>query len=437
MTGPINFFKGHPTLNLLPNQDLADAFRRVLVEQNFSHFESDASNKYPLEYGTDPGNLETRETIIKWSNGKYGRETSNADFVNLTAGSSYGAANILLACTRLDITKHVFLVSPTYFLINYAFIDAGFEGKMSAVVETPDSEYEIDLAGFERRLQELDQKYGLESVSEKEINIVHDPTHRGLRKFYRYAMYLVPTFSNPGGISYSAKTRTKLLEIARKHDVLLISDDVYDFLAYDVEAPRPAKLNHIDEDTLPEGWKYGNTVSNASFSKLIAPGLRTGWQETASRYLAQQLATTGPNKSGGTPSQLNICVVQDMIETSVVDKCILKLISVFKARADTLVSALHKHLPSKYLKVDGGEGGYFIWCSVNADGIDLAKTLKILSNKHQVIIAEGFHFEVEGDSKGWGINSARLCVAYLTEEEIQEGIAKWEEVIKSEYPELY
>ena len=437
MSGPINFFKGHPTLNLLPNKELAHAYETVLLGNNLALLESDPSDKFPLEYGTDPGNLSTRKTIIKWSNSKYGRESFDADVVNLTAGSSYGAANVLSACTRPDITKHVFLVSPTYFLINYAFIDAGFEGKMSSVLETSGGEYDIDLAGFEQKLQQLDREHGLEQVTTAEINIVDDPTQRGKRKFYRYVLYLVPTFSNPGGLTYSTRTRSKLLEIARNHDVLLLSDDVYDFLAYDEEARKPLKLNHIDEDTLPDGWIYGNTVSNASFSKLIAPGLRTGWQETATKYLAQQLATTGANKSGGTPSQLNICVVEEMIKLGIVDECISRLIRIFKSRADTLVKALHEHLPSQLLKVDGGQGGYFIWCNVQAQEVDVSKTLELLKRENQVVIAEGFHFEVEGDSKGWGKNCARLCVAFLTEEEIEEGIRKWGDIMKREYPELY
>ncbi|OBA22274.1 PLP-dependent transferase [Metschnikowia bicuspidata var. bicuspidata NRRL YB-4993] len=437
MTRPINFFKGHPTLTLLPNQELADAYRRVLVEQNFSHSDNDPSNRYPLEYGTDPGNLSTRETILQWSNSRYGRKTDDPDVVNLTAGSSCGAANILLACTRSNITKHVFLVSPTYFLINYAFIDAGFEGQMSAVMETAGEEYDIDIAGLEQKLQELDRKHGLEAVSAKEINVIHDPTQRGPRKFYRYAMYLVPTFSNPGGISYSTKTRSKLLEIARKHDVLLISDDVYDLLDFGLETPKLPKINHIDQDTLPDGWVYGNSVSNSSFSKLIAPGLRTGWQETATPCLAQQLATTGSNKSGGTPAQLNICVVQNMIQTGDLDRCISRLNLAFRARAKALVSALQRHLPAKYLKIGGGQGGYFVWCTIDAEDVDVGKTLEILRDEHQVLIAEGHHFEVEGDSKGWGKKCARLCVAYLDEEEIEEGISKWGEIMQREYPGLY
>lgn len=430
----INFFKGHPTVSLLPKEELAAAYRKVIVDNVYWDFESDTANRHPLQYGTDPGNLTIRDCVAKWSNGRFGRKSYNPELLNLTAGSSYGAANILTACTDTEHTKHVFLVSPTYFLINYAFIDAGFEGKMSAVLETPGAEYEIDLDGLEAQLAALDAKYGLEPVEKDEINIVDDPTGRGKRKTYRYAMYLVPSFSNPGGLTYSEKTRRKLLEIARRHDLLLISDDVYDFLAYNGEPP-VLKINLIDEDTLPAGWKYGNSVSNSSFSKIIAPGLRCGWQETAGAALAEQLATTGANKSGGTPSQLSTFVVQEFIESGTLDKVISNLAKVFKARAEVLLAALKKYLPEKYLTVYGGDGGYFVWVKIDAD-INLADVLAVLK-KEKVVIAEGHHFEVEGDKKGWGAHYARLCVALLTEEQIEEGIKQWGLVLRKEHPELY
>ena len=115
---------------------------------------------------------------------------------------------------------------------------------MSSVEETPGEEYDIDLELLERRLTQLNAEHGLPEVDAHEINIVSDLICRGSRKFYRYVMYLVPTFSNPGGMTYSQKTRTKLLQIARKNDMLLLCDDVYDFLSYRDHVP-PPKLNHI------------------------------------------------------------------------------------------------------------------------------------------------------------------------------------------------
>lgn len=429
----INFFKGHPSLLMLPTEELVAAYQKVIVENQHKDYELSPDNIHPLQYGTDPGNLDIRERVVKWTNGKFGRTNHSPDSVNLTGGASFGAATILAVCSDPVVTKQVFLVSPTYFLINYAFIDAGFAGKMSAIKETPKAEYQIDLDALESKLCALDAENGLEAVQDKEINIMEDPSGRGPRKFYRYVMYLVPTFSNPGGLVYSYETRLKLIQIARKHDLLLISDDVYDYLSYDGKPP-VLKMNHIDADTLPEGWKYGNTVSNCSFSKIVAPGLRTGWQETATPALAQQLATSGDRKSGGAPGQLNSFIVNEFIESGTLDATISRFVATYKARADVLKAAIKKYLP-KDTTVYGGDGGYFFW--VEIDGLNLAESLDTFAEEQQVVIANGTHFEVTGDVLGWGQKGARLCVSLLTEEEIEEGIRKWGEFLREKHGELF
>lgn len=432
----IDFFKGHATLGLLPSDQIAAAYDKILKEEPYPHYQRDAQNTHPLHYGTDPGNLRIRENVVKWANGKFGRTQNDPNKINLTGGASYGAANILTSCTSFSVTIQAFAVSPTYFLINYAFMDAGFEGKMTAIKETPGEKYDIDIDRLETRLKELDAENGLQEVKETEVNIFEDPTGRGPRKMYRYVMYLVPTFSNPGAITYSVQTRKKLLEVARKHDLLLICDDVYDYLCYDLQ-PKVPKLSHLDEDSLPDGFKYGNTVSNCSFSKIIAPGLRVGWQETATPLLAKQLASTGANISGGTPGQLSTFVVNNFILSGELDKSIEVFANAFKSRAQTLRSAVAKHLPVNHMKFYGGDGGYFCWVYIDSPNFDLEQTLKIVQEKHSVRIPNGNFFEVAGDPVGWGKSGARLCVALLTEEEIEEGIEKWGSVIRSLHPELY
>lgn len=437
MTEQINFFKGHPTINLLPHKQLSDSFQKVLLTSGNSNFdyENNPDNRHPLQYGTDPGNLSIRESIFRWSSSRYNRPMADPDTFNLTNGSSFGALTILTGCTNHEITKHAFLVSPTYFLINTTFFDFGFEGKMSAINETPGGEYEIDLPHLEARLHQLNEKYGYSQVASEEINIL-STFDRGPRKVYRYVMYMVPSFSNPGGLTYSQKTRTKLLEIARLNDLLVITDDVYDFLHYN-DGPAVPKVTHIDLDTLPKGWKYGNSISNASFSKIIAPGLRVGWHETPTELLAQQLATIGAVRSAGTPSQLNTFVVQDLIETGQLNGIIEKLVSVYTLRAKVMIDAIKESLPLKYTEVYGGDGGYFVWVGIKADGVDLKKTIQEVETKHHVVIADGSNFEVAGDAQGWGKTNARLCVALLTEEQIQKGIKLWAEVIRAHYPHLY
>ncbi|EGW30254.1 uncharacterized protein SPAPADRAFT_63096 [Spathaspora passalidarum NRRL Y-27907] len=430
MSKVINFFKGHPTRQLLPAKEIAASYQKILTTSDYLEYDTDPANQHPLTYGTDPGNLAVRETISKWVDKKFNRTTpSDPDCINLTSGASYGIANILTSVSNVNITKRIFIVAPTYFLINNVFIDLGYEGKLTGINETHGQEYEIDLKYLEQQLELYSE--GLESVNER-TNVVSDP-NRGERKYYRFVMYLVPTFSNPGGLSYSLKTRTKLVELARKYDLLIISDDVYELLDY-TNVPLISKFNHIDRDSLTNCNTYGNTISNATFSKIIAPGLRVGWQETATPKLVAQLAETGANKSGGTPAQLSTLVVADLIQTGEIEKIISKFIETYSERAKVLKDSVSKYLPQG-TKVFGGDGGYFLW--VELPITNHQEIVDILAKKHSVILAGGEHFEVTGDERHWGENCVRLSISFLSKEEIQEGIKLWGDVLKEKYSELY
>lgn len=426
---PINFFKGHPSSELLPAKQIAGAYQRALLA-DYASYDNDPENRHPLTYGNDSGNLNIRRTICVWNDRLFHRsKETDVECVNLTAGASYGFANILSSVTDTSsFTKRAFIVSPTYFLINPSFIDAGFENKLTAVLETPEEEYEIDLKYLQEQLEFYDGDLG--PVGDKEINIFPDTAGRADRKIYRYVMYLVPTFSNPGGLVYSTKTRTKLIELARKHDMLIISDDVYEVLDFNGSYKNIPRFCCLDRDTLPKNFKFGNTISNATVSKFMAPGLRFGWQETVTPSLVRQLAVTGANQSGGSPGHLASFAVNDLITTGEADKLIASLNIVYKSRSDKLKYSIKKYLPSS-TKVYGGDGGYFVWVRIETN-IDHTKIVKILAEEYNVILASGDNFEVCGDVKGWGKNCVRLAISYLTEEHIEEGIKKWGEVLRRE-----
>lgn len=83
--------------------------------------------------------------------------------------------------------------------------------------------------------------------------------------------------------------REQLVRLAREFDALIITDDVYDFLQWSPDPHktlsqpgRAAQPRLVDVDRYLDGGprdEWGNTVSNGSFSKLIGPGMRTGWAE--------------------------------------------------------------------------------------------------------------------------------------------------------------
>lgn len=94
----------------------------------------------------------------------------------------------------------------------------------------------------------------------------------------------------------SQARRKALLQLARRHDALVICDDVYDLVYWPTEwHARPDSLpvditRVVDLDTANDGRdlsaeEFGNCVSNGSFSKIIGPGCRVGWAEATPRFI--------------------------------------------------------------------------------------------------------------------------------------------------------
>jgi DNA-binding transcriptional MocR family regulator len=75
------------------------------------------------------------------------------------------------------------------------------------------------------------------------------------------------TLGNPLGVTMPDADRLRLLDVLRKHDVVLIEDDVYGDLRFDGVRPTPAQFHGRGVRVLTCG----------SFSKTAAPGYRIGW----------------------------------------------------------------------------------------------------------------------------------------------------------------
>ncbi|PZG03043.1 PLP-dependent aminotransferase family protein [Nonomuraea aridisoli] len=78
------------------------------------------------------------------------------------------------------------------------------------------------------------------------------------------ALYCMPTAHNPTAVTLSPQRRQAIVDIARRHDLMIIEDDVFGLLAQDAVTPLAALA--------PE-----RTLYLTSLSKTIAPGLRCGF----------------------------------------------------------------------------------------------------------------------------------------------------------------
>ena len=90
------------------------------------------------------------------------------------------------------------------------------------------------------------------------------------------AVYLMPSVHNPLGSVMDAATRLRIIEVVRKHDLLIIEDAAYAFLEAD---PPPSLFALAPERTLHVG----------GFSKSLATGLRLGYVVSPEIHLQQLL----------------------------------------------------------------------------------------------------------------------------------------------------
>src|SRR5215218_8725729 len=80
-------------------------------------------------------------------------------------------------------------------------------------------------------------------------------------------VYTIPTFQNPSGRTLSRENRLRLIDLARDRGALVFEDDPYGELRFEGEP-----LPRLFELAGGEG-----VVFLSSFSKTVAPGIRTGY----------------------------------------------------------------------------------------------------------------------------------------------------------------
>ncbi|KAI2470784.1 PLP-dependent transferase [Annulohypoxylon bovei var. microspora] len=446
---PINLLIGRPTPRLQAADKLAAASQVVLLQPEKSD--------WALTYGPDHGEDEIREHVATWLSRKYlpAPGPITQDRIIITNGASGALTAILQKFTDPLYTRRMFLVEPAYFLAINSFLDAGFGHKMQGV---PEDDEGIDLEFLRRQLEKEESKNadasGAQTTKLESL---------GYRKLYKYALYVVPTLSNPSGKTMSLHHRKALVELARKYDILLIADDVYDFLAWPVDdniphehLELPPRLVDIDRQ-MGGMSEWGNTVSNGSFSKLSAPGLRVGWCEATPSFV-YGLSQAGATHSGGCQSQYTCYLIDHMLVSGVLEEHVQNtLIPIYRRRYNTLVDAIKTHLYPLGVKISTGlpyetyakdskgdrvqtklAGGFFMYLDYpNKETFPTAADInRIGGDEHALKIAPGEIFIVKGDPEshkradaGWN-RGTRLCWAWNEEDVIVESIQRLAKIIQ-------
>ncbi len=218
-------------------------------------------------------------------------------------------------------------------------------------------------------------------------------------------IYTVPTFQNPQGWTMTLARRKALVQLSQQYDVPIVEDDCYVDLRYE----------GTDEPSIYSLDGSGRVLYVASFSKIIAPGMRIGYMTGPREFLERALGA----KSGGAVSTFGSWAVH-RYSTGHLHSHIEEINDIQKQRRDAMLAALDEHFSGSGARWSRPEGGLFIWLQLPA-GADAAAVRDDILDEYDVGYLAGPPFAPDGVS---GTNCLRLCFGYNTAEEITEGIGR-------------
>ena len=229
-------------------------------------------------------------------------------------------------------------------------------------------------------------------------------------------IYTIPDFQNPTGITMSREKRVRLIEIAQKHNILILEDDPYSKLRF--SGTVEDSLGFLARDKFADNQ---TVVSICSFSKLLGPGLRLAYT-VAHPDLIKQM-TSWSQKINVTTDRVSQRVVARFLEKSLLPPHIEKIKEIYKPLAQQMLTSLRNSMPHEASWIET-EGGMFIWIELPAK----ANTDELFHSalREKVAFIPGSKFYPSGHEK---YNGLRLNFSYPSKEQISEGVKRLAKVI--------
>lgn len=210
---------------------------------------------------------------------------------------------------------------------------------------------------------------------------------------------VVNTPSNPTGAVFERELLEKLLELAGRHDLTVLSDEVYEEIVFDADHVSIGSLGDPDR-----------VVTVFSFSKSYA---MTGWRigyvvaplEVAEAIVKVQEAILAcPSWPGQKAAEAALTGPQDAVAA---------MRAAYRARRDVAVAALEQD----GLLLAVPRGAFYVMADVRALPGDTYAITRTLLHEHRVAVAPGESFGPNGSG------AVRLSLA-SSEEVVTEGIER-------------
>ncbi|MDA2933242.1 pyridoxal phosphate-dependent aminotransferase [Acidobacteria bacterium AH-259-D05] len=298
-------------------------------------------------YGPDRGAPELRQLIAEKIQNQHGADYSWEDEILVTAG---GQAALHIAVMALaNPGEEIIILLPHY----------------------PPYVVNAHLAGAKAVFVEL----------KSEESFVPDPAAIEQAITDKTKIILVLTPNNPTGSVYPEETLQGILDLARKHNIVLISDEVYETLVFD-------GVEHKSLISLPDAKDH--VVQVNSFSKTYAmTGLRVGYLAASSDKLIQFLKYHHTvNISANVPSQMaSITALKGPQD------CVEEMRQAYLTRRDMLVERLND-IPGIHCETP--KGTFFAFADIRELGVPSLDFVEYLVKEAGVVLTNGSGFNYEG-----------------------------------------
>ena len=368
-TEVITFSGGFPDPATFPGPAIGDLLGELLREGDTS----------PLQYSPTEGLASTRAHLRRRVGRLEGLEPDEDELIVTSGGIE---ALGMLAKTFVDPGDVVALEAPTYLGAVMSF--RSFQAR---VVGVP-----------------LDEE-GLR------VDALADLLAGGLRP---KLLYTIPDHQNPAGVTLSAERREALVDLARRHGVLVVEDVAYRELGF-------------DDPPLPSLWSLAPdaVVQIGTFSKTFFPGVRLGWAAGPREVVAQMVSAK--QLSDQCTGALGQRLVEEYDRRGLLDEQVRRARDLYRRRCALMLGALEEHM-GESAAWTRPRGGFFCWVTL-PPSVD-ATALAPEALARGVAYVPGFSFFPEGT----GHNTLRLSFSRVADDRIGEGIARLAELFAGRLP---
>ncbi len=365
----ISFAAGLPDPNLFPLDEITDVTETVLKERG----------SFALAYGPTKGENELLELLTKRMKDEENIDTKPENII-ITTGSQQGIA--VSAMILLDKGDIVVTENPSYLGAINAF-----------------RPYECDFLGIDTDEEGIVTKDLDKLLSENpKVKII----------------YVIPTFQNPTGKTWSLQRRKDFMEVVNKYDdVIVIEDNPYGEIRF-TDEPLPTLKSLDTKDKV---------LYLGSFSKVLCPGFRVAWMCGDKDIIDKaELLKQGIDLQSNQFSQVQVI---EFLKKYDLNKHIEKIRAEYKKRCFLMLDTIKEHFPEE-VNYTTPDGGMFIW-------VELPKEINVDDLLDKAIDAgvayvSGESFFANNGPK----NTMRLNYTTMPEEQIVEGIKILANVIKQE-----